>query len=77
MFKKYLNHTQEFYLLEEQDIIWKLVGPVLVRQDTDEAKDTVAKRLEYIQEEMYVCVVFMSPWCVVCLNIFFYFCIFL
>lgn len=31
--------------------VYKRVGPVLVRQDLDDAKDTVAKRLEFIQKE--------------------------
>ena len=32
--------------------VYKLIGPVLVKQDLDEAKATVAKRLEYINGEM-------------------------
>jgi prefoldin beta subunit len=34
--------------------IYKLVGPVLLKQDTSEAKSTVDGRLEYIGGEMYV-----------------------
>jgi len=41
-------------LLDCQNTIYKLIGPVLVKQDLDEAKATVAKRLEYINGEMYV-----------------------
>jgi hypothetical protein len=33
--------------------IYKLVGPVLLKQDTSEAKSTVDGRLEYIGGEMY------------------------
>ena len=42
---------------EDEDgecIVYKLVGPLLVRQDTFEAKSNVEKRLEYIKSEMYV-----------------------
>lgn len=35
--------------------VYKLIGPVLVKQDMDEAKATVSKRLDYITGEMYVC----------------------
>lgn len=43
---------QELDLLDAQNIVYKLIGPVLVKQDPDEAKATVAKRLEYINGEM-------------------------
>ena len=33
--------------------VYKLVGPLLVRQDTYEAKANVNKRLEFIKKEMY------------------------
>ena len=49
---------QELAMLDETSeksgVVYKLVGPLLVRQDTYEAKANVAKRLEYIQKEMYV-----------------------
>ena len=32
--------------------IYKLVGPVLLKQDTSEARSTVDGRLEYIEKEM-------------------------
>ena len=38
--------------------IYKLVGPVLLKQDTAEAKTTVDGRLEFIEKEMYVCATF-------------------
>lgn len=43
---------QELDLLESANIVYKLIGPVLVKQDLDEAKATVTKRLEYINGEM-------------------------
>ena len=43
---------QELDLLEDGAPVFKLVGPVLVRQDLDEAKQNVNKRLEFIREEM-------------------------
>jgi len=33
-------------------VVYKLVGPLLVRQDTYEAKANVGKRLEYIEKEI-------------------------
>ena len=45
---------QELDLLENANIVYKLIGPVLVKQDLDEAKATVTKRLEYINGEMWV-----------------------
>ena len=47
-----LSFLQELGLLDAQNIVYKLIGPVLVKQDLDEAKATVAKRLEYINGEM-------------------------
>ncbi|XP_031443024.1 prefoldin subunit 6 [Clupea harengus] len=43
---------EELGLLDAQNIVYKLIGPVLVKQDLDEAKATVAKRLEYINGEI-------------------------
>ena len=37
---------------EKSGVVYQLVGPLFVRQDTYEAKANVAKRLEYIQKEM-------------------------
>ncbi|KAF5896467.1 prefoldin subunit 6, partial [Clarias magur] len=42
---------EELDLLDSQNTVYKLIGPVLVKQDLDEAKATVAKRLEYINGE--------------------------
>lgn len=46
--------VQEFASLDDEAKIYKLVGPVLLKQDTSEAKSTVDSRLEYIEKEMYV-----------------------
>ena len=35
-------------------VVYKQVGPVILRHDLDEAKDTVEKRLEFISGEMCV-----------------------
>ncbi|MBN3315953.1 PFD6 protein, partial [Atractosteus spatula] len=43
---------EELDLLEAQNTVYKLIGPVLVKQDLDEAKATVGKRLEYITGEI-------------------------
>ena len=47
------THTQEMDILEEDATVYKLIGPVLVKQDLSEAKQTVEKRLDYISKEMY------------------------
>ncbi|XP_065126141.1 prefoldin subunit 6 [Paramisgurnus dabryanus] len=43
---------EELGFLDTQNTVYKLIGPVLVKQDLDEAKATVAKRLEYINGEI-------------------------
>jgi hypothetical protein len=42
-------------VLEEDAAVYKLVGPMLIKQDLMEAKSNVSKRLEYIGGEMCVC----------------------
>ncbi|KAJ0050097.1 hypothetical protein NL108_011984, partial [Boleophthalmus pectinirostris] len=42
---------EELDMLDSANTVYKLIGPVLVKQDLDEAKATVAKRLEYINGE--------------------------
>ncbi|CAK1359478.1 Prefoldin subunit 6 [Cercospora beticola] len=42
----------EFKGLAEDATIYKLVGPVLLKQDTTEAKSTVDGRLEFIEKEI-------------------------
>jgi prefoldin beta subunit len=39
-------------LLKKDDNVYKLVGPVLLKQELTEAKQTVQKRIDYIQGEM-------------------------
>jgi len=39
---------KDFESLEENGVIWKLVGPVMVKQDREEAKANVDKRIEFI-----------------------------
>ncbi|XP_072106136.1 prefoldin subunit 6 [Mobula birostris] len=43
---------EELDLLEAENRVYKLMGPVLVKQDLEEAKSTVAKRLHYITGEI-------------------------
>ncbi|KAM9357220.1 prefoldin subunit 6 [Symphorus nematophorus] len=43
---------EELDLLDSTNTVYKLIGPVLVKQDLDEAKATVTKRLEYINGEI-------------------------
>lgn len=38
--------------MNSTNTVYKLIGPVLVKQDPEEAKATVTKRLEYINGEM-------------------------
>lgn len=51
-----LNENQlvmkELELVKGDRPVYKLVGPVLVKQDLAEAKDTITKRLEYIQKQL-------------------------
>jgi len=43
---------EELDFLEEDALIFKLTGPVLVKQDLLEAKQTVGKRIDYISTEI-------------------------
>ncbi|MBE3043226.1 hypothetical protein IMZ48_11770 [Candidatus Bathyarchaeota archaeon] len=49
-----LTAWQEFDRLKEGESVYKLVGPVLLKQDKFEAEGTVKGRLEFIGNEMYV-----------------------
>ncbi len=42
----------EFKLMEQDAVIYKLVGPVLAKQETNEATGNVEKRIEYITKEI-------------------------
>lgn len=46
------NLFQEFDNLGEDETIYKLVGPVLLKQEKFEAESTVKGRLDYINGEM-------------------------
>ena len=46
--------VQEFSSLTPENTVYKLVGPVLVKQDQMEAKQNVDTRLDFIKGEMYV-----------------------
>uniref|UniRef100_UPI00398F72BC prefoldin subunit 6-like n=1 Tax=Pristiophorus japonicus TaxID=55135 RepID=UPI00398F72BC len=52
IFPSQLLSNSELDLLDAANTIFKLIGPVLVKQDLEEAKSTVAKRLEYISGEI-------------------------
>ncbi|XP_076240915.1 prefoldin 6 [Calliopsis andreniformis] len=43
---------QEMDLLKPEDDVFKLIGPVLIKQDLEEAKQNVTKRMEYISSEL-------------------------
>uniref|UniRef100_A0AAV1TEV1 Prefoldin subunit 6 n=1 Tax=Peronospora matthiolae TaxID=2874970 RepID=A0AAV1TEV1_9STRA len=43
---------KELDLLDDGAKVFKLVGPVLLKQDVDEAKTNVTKRLEFINKEL-------------------------
>ncbi|VDM21745.1 unnamed protein product [Hydatigera taeniaeformis] len=46
------NVEKDLEVLTEENRVFKLIGPVLVEQSLEEARDTVKKRLKYIQDEM-------------------------
>ncbi|KAG6594471.1 putative prefoldin subunit 6, partial [Cucurbita argyrosperma subsp. sororia] len=46
----------ELDLLKEDSIVYKLVGPILVRQDPAEPNANVRKRVGYLTAEWYVSV---------------------
>ncbi|KAL0814853.1 hypothetical protein Bca101_071296 [Brassica carinata] len=48
---KFLS-PKELDLLEEEANVYKLIGPVLVKQDLAEANANVRKRIEYISAEL-------------------------
>ena len=41
-----------YFFFQPEANVYKLTGPVLVKQDLDEAKSTVKKRIEYISAEL-------------------------
>lgn len=46
--------AQELELLTEGAAVYKLLGPMLIKQDEHEAKQNVQKRLEFIRGELCV-----------------------
>lgn len=45
---------EEFENIGEDEVVYKLVGPVLLKQETFEAESTVKGRLDFIGGEMLV-----------------------
>ena len=43
---------KEFQLLEDDTNVFKMIGPVLVKQDAKEALENVKRRLEYFKGEI-------------------------
>jgi prefoldin beta subunit len=43
---------QEFSNLMEEETIYKLIGPVLLKQERSDAESTVNGRLQFIEKEM-------------------------
>ena len=43
---------KDFDSLEQDATIWKLVGPVMVKQDCEDAKTNVDKRIEFIAADI-------------------------
>ncbi|CAL2030349.1 CBN-PFD-6 protein [Caenorhabditis brenneri] len=46
------NVKAELDLMDADSKVYKLIGAVLVRQDLEEARSTVEKRLEFIESEI-------------------------
>ena len=46
--------VQEFAQLTPDNVVFKQIGPALIKQDQAEAKSNVDTRLSFIQAEMYV-----------------------
>ncbi len=43
---------KEFEVLEDDAVVWKMTGPLMVKQDRGEANDNVSKRLDFIKLEL-------------------------
>ncbi|KFB47451.1 AGAP012235-PA-like protein [Anopheles sinensis] len=46
---------EELQMLKPTNTVYKLYGPVLVKQDLEESKQNVGKRIEYITKELKRC----------------------
>ena len=44
---------KELTLLDDEDIVYKLIGPILVQQETSDAKIQVDSRIEMINKEIH------------------------
>jgi prefoldin beta subunit len=42
----------ELNFLDDGDVVYKLVGPILVKQEHEDARMNVDKRVEFIGKEM-------------------------
>lgn len=40
--------------MKEDAVVYKLTGPLMLKQEKSEAESNVSKRLEFIKNEMYV-----------------------
>lgn len=60
---------QELDLLNDSANVYKLIGPVLVKQDLAEARANVRKRIEYISAELWVFADFVKDCIFICLLI--------
>ncbi|GAB0093942.1 Probable prefoldin subunit 6 [Sergentomyia squamirostris] len=49
------NVLEELNILKTENKVYKLYGPVLVRQDLEECRQNVGKRIEYINKELKRC----------------------
>uniref|UniRef100_A0A1Q3FB00 Probable prefoldin subunit 6 n=1 Tax=Culex tarsalis TaxID=7177 RepID=A0A1Q3FB00_CULTA len=49
------NVLEELQLLKPTNTVYKLYGPVLVKQELEESKQNVTKRIEYINKELKKC----------------------
>lgn len=58
---------KELDLLDEEANVYKLIGPVLVKQDLAEARANVKKRIDYISAELYA---FPFVWLLLVSNMF-------
>ena len=45
---------KEFQMLEEDANVFKMIGPVLVKQDSKEAQENVKRRLEYFKVSLTI-----------------------
>ena len=43
---------QELKMLPEDGVVYKLVGPILAKQDLEESRQNVTKRIEFIDKEI-------------------------